>query len=77
MIQIQYDLFEERTELNILRKEIEAVKRKDDNVRRGLFARYNDMAKTILNLQEEVAELRGALLKLTEKKSKQKDIEPM
>jgi 4-diphosphocytidyl-2C-methyl-D-erythritol kinase len=59
MIQIQYDLFDDRSEISILRKEIEEVKRKDDNVRRGLFARYNDLTKIVVRLQEEIAELRG------------------
>ena len=66
MLAIQYDLFEEKTELNMLRKEVEAVKRKDDNVRRGLFARYNDLTKTVLRMQEEIAELRGEKLRKIE-----------
>jgi len=66
MLAIQYDLFEEKTELNMLRKEVEAVKRKDDNVRRGLFARYNDLSKIVLRMQEEIAELRGEKLRKIE-----------
>lgn len=68
MIEIQYDLFDEKSEISIIRKEVEAIKQKDDNVRRGLFARYNDLTKTVVRLQEEIDELRGIYLKSKNKK---------
>jgi len=64
MLAIQFDLFEENTEINILRKEIEAMAIKDSNVRRGLFARYDSLCKTVVRQQEELDELKGAMLKL-------------
>ena len=37
MLEIQYDLFDEKSEISIIRKDIEALKRKFENVQRGLL----------------------------------------
>ncbi len=63
MIQIQYDLFENRDELTLIKKEMDAIKKRDDNIRRGLFARYDSLSKTVVRQQEEIDELKGIILK--------------
>jgi hypothetical protein len=59
IVAIQYDLFEEQSELNDLRKEVAEIKKSADNVRRGLFARHSEMSKLILKQQNEIEELRN------------------
>ena len=55
---IQYDLFEEQSEINDLRKQIMAVKASNDNVRKGLFAKQNELMKMLLVQQGEIEKLR-------------------
>lgn len=58
-VAIQCDLFEEFDEITLLRKEIEIIKKQTANVRRGLFARHNEIAKTVISLQDEIEKLKG------------------
>lgn len=58
-VAIQLDLIEENDELTLLRKEIEIVRQQSANVRRGIFARHNEIAKTVIALQEEIEKLKG------------------
>lgn len=53
MAQIQFDLFDELTDIEILKKEIEDLRIKNDNVRKGLFARHNELAKLYVELKEK------------------------
>lgn len=61
---IQYDLFEEQSEINDLRKELLAVKASNDNVRKGMFARHNELMKMLLEHKLEIDRLRTAQIQL-------------
>lgn len=52
MVQIQLDLFNELSEIEIVKKELEDVRTRSENVRRGLFARHNELAKMYIELKE-------------------------
>lgn len=52
--QIQFDLFNELSELEIVKKELEDVKTRSENVRRGLFARHNALAKMYIELKDRL-----------------------
>lgn len=53
-VQVQFDLFKETTDVDIMKAEVESLKESLGNVRRGIFARHNEMAKLILAQQEEL-----------------------
>lgn len=53
-IQVQFDLFKETTDVDVMKAEIEHLKESIGNVRRGIFARHNEMAKLIISQQEEL-----------------------
>ena len=55
---MQLDLFE-KDELKLLHKEHETLKKTCDNVRKGLFARHNELAKMYLQLRQEMAEIKN------------------
>ena len=57
MAAIQLDLFEEVTEISMLRKEIDLLHQSNDNVRKGLFARLNAMGELVLKQQAEIDKL--------------------
>ena len=54
MANIQYDLFQETTDVDVLKAELKANKDTIDNVRRGLFARHNDMFKLLMQQKEQI-----------------------
>lgn len=54
---IQLDLFRELSEVDILRQELEEVRSRNENVRKGIFARHNELAKLYLELSEKVEKL--------------------
>lgn len=58
MMAVQLDLFEEMTEVDILRKELADVKQSSENVRRGIFARHNALSKLFLELKDEIDKLK-------------------
>lgn len=61
-IDIQYDLFDPRpTEMSTLKMEMESLKASQDNVRKGLFARHNEMMKLIMQLDKELSAVRNQL----------------
>jgi len=64
MLAIQYELFEENSDVQILRKEILAVRTSSENVRRGMFSRHVEIHKMIMKQQNEIDELRSLLLRL-------------
>ncbi|MDP4120523.1 MAG: hypothetical protein Q8876_05655 [Bacillota bacterium] len=64
MLAIQYDLFEDNSEVQILRKEILAVRASSENVRRGMFSRHSELSKMLMKQQEEIESLRSMLLRL-------------
>lgn len=55
---VQLDLFEELSDVDILRKELADVKQRSENVRRGIFARHNELAKLFVELKDEVDKLK-------------------
>ena len=54
---LQLELFEEYTELDILKKELAEVRLRNENVRKGIFARHNELAKLFIELSEKVDKL--------------------
>lgn len=58
----QLDLFQENDEL--LRYEIKQIEKTCENVRKGLFARHNELCKKYLELREENEILRIRLQKI-------------
>jgi hypothetical protein len=54
---IQLDLFRELSEVDILRKELEEIRSRNENVRKGIFARHNELAKLFIELSEKVEKL--------------------
>lgn len=50
---IQQDLFES-DKLQLIRLEMAAIKSSNENVRRGIFKRYNELEKMVLDLMERV-----------------------
>lgn len=61
---MQLDLFE-RDEVKLLMREIAEVRERADNVRRGLFARHNELARLYLELRQEVDALKSIAYKKT------------
>jgi len=54
---IQLDLFQELSEIEILRQELADVRARNENVRKGIFARHNELAKLYVQLSEKVETL--------------------
>jgi len=56
MIELQFDLFRsaEETELDTLRKTIEDIKKSSDKVRKGTYARLNEVAKECQELKSRL-----------------------
>lgn len=54
--EIQYDLFEDYDELDVLRKQMGGISQSQDKLRKGLFARLNkqgfELAKVLDKLHE-------------------------
>jgi len=50
---MQYDLFQD-DEVNILRQELLQLRLAQSNMRRGLFARHNQLERLVAQLQEEL-----------------------
>lgn len=55
---IQFDLFHEVTEMDVVRAEVNALKESQDKVRNGMFARHSALWKLIMELQKEIEELK-------------------
>lgn len=49
----QLDMFED-IEISTLKEEMKKVRETSENVRRGLFARHNELAKMFLSQQQEI-----------------------
>ncbi len=60
---IQLDLFQEDDEMTILKKEHKLLFERMENMRRGLFARHNDLMKMYIKQQEELDRLRAMMVK--------------
>lgn len=57
--EIQLSLFGNNDPISLLMQEIETIKRQNDNVRRGLFARQTELAKLVMQQQREIDELKS------------------
>jgi hypothetical protein len=55
---LQFDMFEDNTEMGALRRELEAVHSELSNVRRGLFARHGQLAGLYLELKKELEDIK-------------------
>lgn len=58
--ELQLNLFGQNDPLSLLIQEIAILKEQNNNVRRGLFARHNELAKLVLKQQEEIDALKCA-----------------
>lgn len=54
---MQLDLFEEFSDIDMLRKELAEVRIRNENVRKGLFARHNELAKLYIELNDRITKL--------------------
>jgi hypothetical protein len=50
---VQLDLFNPKSEMDLIREELKQVRERSDNVRRGLFARHNELAKIYMRIEED------------------------
>lgn len=69
-IQLEFDCLDmTESELKhfMLEKELAAVKKELGNVRRGLFARHNALAKSLVDCQDQIIELRIKISQLENK----------
>lgn len=57
----QLDLFKENSEIELLSQELTLVKERCENVRKGLFARHNEICKMFMKQQEEIDRLKHEL----------------
>jgi hypothetical protein len=78
---MQYDLFEEKTELSELRMEVKEIRESSQNVRKGIFKRHDDLRrgqsellKLILEQQDEIQGLRDFIAGKKKEMSPKKDI---
>jgi hypothetical protein len=55
---IQLDFFEPFDELSILKKEVKYNNERQENLRRGSFARINELSKRCVDLQDQNDQLR-------------------
>lgn len=55
---VQLDFLEDQSELAQLKRELQAARTETANVRRGLFARHNELGKLYLSLQQEMEALK-------------------
>jgi hypothetical protein len=54
---MQLDLFEEFSDVDILRKELAEIRTRNENVRKGIFARHQELSKLYIQLNERVEKL--------------------
>lgn len=55
---VQYELFEANDDMSILQKEIVELRLQQNNVRRGIFARHDELAKLYVTQQNEIDRLK-------------------
>lgn len=64
MLALQYDLFEDNSDICLLRKENLEVKRQVDNLRKGFFFRHAQLEKIVLKQQQEIEKLQGMVIEV-------------
>lgn len=62
MVVHQLDLFSENTEVCFLKQEIEEIKKRGDNLRKGMFFRHHELEKAVFELKDEIEKLKGIIL---------------
>ena len=68
-IQLEFECMKEINEdLWIVQKSIDQVKKSSDNVRRGIFARYNELCKMFIAQQEKLEQIEKKIEMLSESK---------
>lgn len=60
---LQLDLFRTYSEYDEIRAEVADVKLRNENVRKGIFARHNELAKLYMDLYDRVVQLEAELKK--------------
>lgn len=63
---VQLELFSDNTPSEIQKTEIDILRDQLGNVRRGLFARHNELAKFYMQQQAEIDELKKQIMSLHE-----------
>lgn len=58
---MQLELFQ-KSEMEVLREEIESVKKSSENVRRGIFSRNNELTYLVMDLRKELDDIKNRLL---------------
>jgi hypothetical protein len=66
--ELQLDLFEKCDESTFLRKEMDDLFNAQHNLRRGIFARINDMGKLMIKQQEEIEALQRQFMMVAKSK---------
>lgn len=61
---IQFDLFDKKTEMDLLREEMRAVHDTCNNVRRGAFGKLNGLGKMISELSNKMDRMENRLKKI-------------
>jgi hypothetical protein len=56
--QVQFDLFKETTDSDVLRAEVAALKESHNAVRKGMFGRLGALTKLVMEQQQEIDYLR-------------------
>ena len=74
IVEIQYDLFEETTEQDELREEINALRISHDKVRKAMFRRLNEVCKLFIGTVDRIEKLeKECALLLKENKTLKKE----
>lgn len=59
---VQLDLFEPQTEESFLKREIEQLFLAQNNLRKGIFSRHNQLANLLVKQQNEIEALQRQLM---------------
>lgn len=51
---IQLDFFEPHNELDLVRSDIKSIKESSNKVRKSMFARHNELAKLLIDINERL-----------------------
>lgn len=51
---IQLDFFQSYDDLDFIRNELKCIKESSDKVRKGMFARHNELAKMMMSISERL-----------------------
>lgn len=60
---LQYDLFEDNSDIGLLRQEVAQYRKSAENVRKSVFAKQSDVWKEILKLKMDLDRIESLNLK--------------